>query len=759
MRIYCVLFVLFTHFGLTAQSTRPVDRVNVFTGTSNSRWMLNPGPTLPFGMIKLGPDNQDQVWNGGYEYTINSISGFSHLHGFGLSGVSYMPYVGKLDFGDEHYRLFPGPADGPFSDMWTAGYRSRIDKAEEDGRVGHYQVRLHDYDVDVELTTTTRVGMMRLRYPEQGKARLLLNLNFPTEELTTVHEAVVRMVSPTEIEGYVRQSSQYPGEHTVYFVSTFSEPLASMDGWQYDAYTEEATSYGTDWRRHCHFQSDLKAFTGEAHAGVVLNFATASGQVVVKTSISMVSTDNARLNLRTEAEDLDFEDAVTQHQATWNDLLNRIEVKGPDEAAVDLFYTNFYRSFAGKNILSDVNGEYLDMCERVQVVQAPTEYILSSDGFWGAQWTLFPFWTLVAPDYANSLANSMLELARVGGWIPEAPTGIEYAPIMGAQHHNSLFVSLQQKGLARFNTDTAFAAILHDYTTPGGEHPCGGVAGNRHLSPYLEYGYVPEEYGPASNTMAYAYDDHCLSVLAEGLGKREVATIFRGRAQNYRNLYDPTTGYLRRRQADGHFVTPFDPWHEGTEGGWNGPGYMEGTAWIYSWWVPHDLPGLATLLGRDTFRQRLIDGFERGYVNLTNQPNLQAPFLFNYIDEPRLTQYYSRRVAKEAFNLSPLDGYLGEEDEGQMSSLSCLLAMGLFEMLGGCEQEPAYDLGSTIFDEVIIHLQPEYHSGERFIIQADNNGPDKVYISTASLNGEALTGYRLRYEDIAAGGTLRLRME
>ena len=255
----------------------PVGAVNVFTGTSNSRWMLFPGATLPFGLVKLSPDNQTNVWNGGYEYTVGSISGFSHLHAFCLSGVSLMPMTGPIEYNPGLFRVFPGAPDGPFGSMWTSGYRSRIDKTTEHGAPGYYSVELLDYHVKAELTATMRCGAMRFTYPATDEAHLLLDFAFPTEELCRIIEASATQTGPNEIAGHIRQSNNYTGEYTVHFVIRTDKPLASLDAWQRDPYIGNTTNYGTDWRAPVHYQRSVRTFTGHDACGVVLNFHTTAG--------------------------------------------------------------------------------------------------------------------------------------------------------------------------------------------------------------------------------------------------------------------------------------------------------------------------------------------------------------------------------------------------------------------------------------------------------------------------------------------------
>lgn len=742
-----------------AQTLRnPVDYVNVFAGTSNSRWMLFPGVTLPFGMVKLSPDNQENVWNGGYEYTIGSISGFSHLHAMGLSGVSLMPVVGKLELYPGQPKTFPGTADGPFGTMWTAGYRSRYDKASEKASPGYYSVHLSDYNTTVELSATTRTGWMRCTFPESDEAHVFLDFQFPAEEQSQIQAVVAERVGEREIRGYIRQKGQYADDYTVYFVTQLNKPLASVSSWQAESYTGDVTNYGTQWRRKPVIQNNITRFRGKNDCGLMLNFPTTNEKVVIRTGISLVSTEQAALNLTTESGPFgwDFDAVAAQARQTWNALLSRAEVTSRSEDDKTKFYTCLYRSYSGKSILSDVNGQYTDACEQTGQLKAPADAVYSADGAWGTQWDLTPLWTLLTPDRANSWVNALLELADRGGWLPEAPTGLEYAPIMGSQHHKALIVSSYQKGIRGFDAERAWRAIRHDLTTPGGPHPCGGYAGNRQLTAYDHYGYVPEEDGAVSNTLEYAYDDYVAAEFAKALGKTTDESFFRLRSQRYRNVFDPTTKYIRRKHRDGSWVADFDPFRFGTTGGWNGPGYMEGNAWQFTFFVPHDVPGLVGLLGRSLFNQRLEEGFAKGHVDLGNQPNMQAPFLFNYSGKPWLTQKYSRYVLDTFYNTSPLQGWVGEEDEGQLSALYVLMAMGLFQMDGGVATDPYYDLSSPIFDRVVLHLDKTYYGGNTFTIETINNAPGNVYIQSAVLNGKPLNQPRLYHRDLVKGGTLTI---
>ncbi|MGP8199585.1 MAG: GH92 family glycosyl hydrolase [Limisphaerales bacterium] len=751
--IACLLFSM----PLAALATRqPVDDVDVFMGTSNSRWQLFPGATLPFGLVKFSPDNQGNVWNGGYEYTIGSISGFSHLHAMALSGVSLMPVVGPIE-----NKLYPGTADSPNGTMWTSGYRSRFRKETEHASPGYYGVDLLDYHVKAELTSTMRCGLMRLTFPQSDQSRLLLDFAFPTEERTQILGVTAQQTSPMEIEGSIRQKNQYALEFTVHFVLQLSRPLASLDDWRLGDYTGADVNYGTDWRRPATYERGITNFSGQGSCGLVMNFKTTAGETIfVRTGISLVSVDGARQNLETEMKPFgwDFNAVVANAQKVWNVLVGRVEVFGARPEDRRLFYTCLYRAYSGKSVISDCDGQYLDAQGELQKLAPPADAFYTSDGFWGTQWTLSPLWTLLTPRVASSWVNFFLEEYRHAGWTPEAPVNGKFSPIMCAQHHQSLIISSYQKGIRDFNTNQAWDAIWHDLTTPGVAMPNGGFAGDRHLAAYMKLGYVPEETGPVSSTMEYAYDDWAAAQFGLAMGKtNEAAQLFQ-RSQNYRNVFDPHVGYFRRKHADGSWVQPFDPFHYGTEGGWNGPGFVEGTPWIYTWFVPHDMPGLVKLLGAGQFNSRLEDGFAKGYVDLGNEPNLQAPFLFNYSGKPWLTQKYSRLVLRDYYEESPYTGWIGEEDEGQLSAYYVLLAMGLFEMDGGCSALPYYDLSSPLFDRVVIHLDNNYYPGKTFAIEARHNSAKNIYIQSAMLNGQPLNEARLCHNDMAWGGRLVLKM-
>ncbi len=721
---------------------QPVDWVDCFLGTSTSRWMLYPGPSMPFGMVKLSPDNQRQGWKAGYEYAIENIAGFSHLHSWTMGGLLTMPTTGRL-------RTPPGAENDP-----DGGYRSRFSHQEEEASPGYYAVKLKDYGIKAELTSTTRAGFQRYTFPKASEAHILFDLHIPTEYGFTVHDARVRKVSSMEIEGSCQQQSgRYASWNlfTLHFVARLSEPFDTFGGWNGDT-----------------IRRDVREISGKGDVGAFVRYTTTAGKVIMlQTGISLVSIDQARLNLDTEMGPFGWDfDAVRRHaRQTWNDLLSLIRIEGGNVAQKTKFYTNLYRSYCARTILSDVNGTYVDMCEKVRQLEDPASPVYGCDAFWNTFWNLNQLWTLVNPDRASTWVRSLLEIYDRGGWLAKGPTGIEYSSIMVASHEIALIVAAYQKGIRDFDAEKAYAAMKKIQTQPGRPHACGGHVGNRQLKSYMELGYVPVEKGPVSNTLEYAYDDWCVAQMAKALGKDEDYEYFMKRAANYRNVFDPSVGYARQKHADGSWVKDFSPF--------SGRGFVEGNAWQYTWFVPHDVGGLITIMGREEFNRRLDKGLEDSLpnrfnatgdrmadfpINHGNQPNMQSAYLFNYSGKPWLTQKWARKIMEHYYGLGPYDGYPGDEDQGQMGAWYVMSAMGLFEMDGGAAVSPIYEIGSPIFEKITIRLHPRYYSGGTFVIEARNNATENLYIQSASLNGKPLTRPWFRHAEIVGGGRLTLRM-
>ena len=374
---------------------------------------------------------------------------------------------------------------------------------------------------------------------------------------------------------------------------------------------------------------------------------------------------------------------------------------------------------------------------------------------------------MVTPDVTNKWVASLLEIYDRGGWLAKGPAGIEYSSIMVASHEIALIVGAYQKGIRNYDIHKAYQAIREIQMNPGRPHAGGGYVGNRNLDSYMRLGYVPADEGPVSNTLEYAYDDWCVAQMAKSLGKMEDYGHFMQRAQNYRNVYDPSTGFARPKHAGGPWLRSFTPiiGAVGKEDNFGSRDYVEGNAWQFTWFVPHDIRGLIDLMGVDRFNQRLQDGFSRSpnfvseFVNHGNQPNMQAAWLFNYSGKPWLTQEWVRDILDLYYGTGPVNGYPGDEDQGQMGAWYVMCAMGLFQMDGGVSPNSVYELSGPLFKKITIELDGAYYPGKQFVIQASNTSSKNRYIQSATLNGKPLDRFWFYHADLVRGGTLVLDME
>ena len=740
-----VIIYIGSYLCATAQK-QPVDYADPLLGTSESRWMLNPGATLPFGMVQLSPDNQGGVWKSGYEYSLNNIGGFSHIHSWTMAGLSVMPTVGALN-------THRGPADGPTTG-WTTGYRSRIDKTTEKASPGYYAVTLMNGNIHTELTSTTRGGFFKFTYPEEGDAHILLDLDIPFENTAEILDAKFTQISDREIEGYSKQKWSW-NEYTVHFVVRFNRPIESFGGWK-----------GND------ILKDVKEIAGKGKMGAFADFKTKKGDIILmQTAISLVSIDGARQNLNTEMNPFNWDFAAVRKNASnvWNNLLSRIKIEGGTETNRKKFYTNMYRSYVARTTWSDVDGKYVDVNEKVRQTD-PDSPVYGCDALWNTFWNLNQLWALVNPDLTSKWVRSFLEIYNTGGWLPKGPAGIEYSGIMEASHEIALISGAYQKGIRDFDVNNAFKAMLHQQTTPGVVTPENGFAGNKFFDSYMKLGFVPNEEGQVSNTLEYAYDDWCVSQMAKALGKNQEYDMFIKRAGNYKNVFDTVTKYIRTKHRDGSWVKDWTPFCCTS---FSGPGYLEGNAWQYSFFNPHDVQDILNLMGKDEFNNRLNDGFEKSSkysfnaegdlydrvpINHGNQPNMQAAWLFNYSGKPWLTQKWTREIMTKYYGSTPYHGWLGDEDEGQMGAWFVMAAIGLFETDGGASVKPFYEIGSPIFEKVTITLDPKYYPGKSFTIEARNTSGTNKYIQSATLDGKRLTKPWFYHSELIDGGKLELQM-
>lgn len=743
-----------------------IDYVDQFAGSSGSRWMIGPGPWMPFGMVKIMPDNEDQRWKAGYEYQIENIMGFSHIHEWTMCGLLTMPTTGPLKI-TEGRDAYP-----------DEGYRSRIDKRSECARVGYYAVDLTDYDIRAELTATTRCSFQRYTFPESDSSRILLDLYFPSEYAWTLRDAEVKAVSDREIVGWSHNfcnSTGYHGEqdYTLYFVMQFDTPFDRFGGWIGEQVFRNVDRIGRDLVAEANPDGAL------GDAGAFVELATQVGKAVcVRTGISLVSVENARENLETEVVrpfDWDFEAVVDAQRETWQRLFDRVDIKTDDRLLKQKFYTNLYRAITPRTIWNDCNGQWRDMDERVQTIAESGRDMYGSDAYWGMHWNLVPFYNILYPEYMTNWLYTFSEMYRIGGWLPIGNPGVEYFRVMVGAPAVPMVAAAYQHGIRDFDTGLLAKAIRHELTANPEWYPGGGQVGNEDYPDYIRLGYVPyyrrARPNPAlhsyvSNTMEYAFQDYAAGQYFKALGMDSDAALFMRRSGNWRNIFDAESGFVRPRDEEGAFWEPFDPF--------NGGGFCEGSAWQYTWYVPHDVPGLVSAMGNDRFVDRLEWGMKQseGFsfnalgdrmadypINHGNETNMQAAYLFNFTDAPWLTQKWARAIQELYYGMGPRDAYPGDEDQGQMSAWYVLSSMGLFEMDGGCAVEPMVEFGSPRFDEVTIQLSDTYHGGKTLRIVAHDVSRKNCYIRSVRFNGIDIHEPRIAWNELKKGGVLEFWMD
>lgn len=725
------------------------DYVNTMIGTAHSRWMIAPGPWMPFSMVKLSPDNQNMGWQAGYQPSFETIGTFSHIHEWTMAGLGMMPTNGSL-------QTQVGDQFNPDS-----GYRSRMDKNSEEAPLGHYKVHLTDTDIWADVTATTHGGFHKYEFPKGQNGRVMIDLHVQAEYDYKLLDVEINKVSDYRIEGKSHQISPRPNvwsndadqEYTVNFVIEFDQPITKVGVWKNDEVSEANSVNG----------KDLK------DAGMYVEFNTDTNNIVqARSAISLVSIENASENLETEITkpfNWDFNAVVDHNKSTWNEYFNRIEITSDNRLEKERFYSNFYRSLC-RNIWSDVNGEWVAADETIQKFENPNQVALGCDAFWNTFWNLNQFWNLVTPEWSSQWVNSQLAMYDVNGWLAKGPAGMEYIPVMVAEHEIPLIVSAYQMGIDDFDTSKALEAMVKMQTTPAGP-VAGGFAGNRDLEAYMKYHYVPHDAGRFSNSLEYSFDDWSVAEFAKSLGKNDTFKEFSERGTWWKNAFSKD-GFAQLRDSKGEFMEPFDPFQSGRN-----EEYVEGNSWQLSYFVPQDVPALTQIMGEDKFVERLNWGFEASEPWRYNAPNdqywdypvvqgnqqsMHFAFLFNWANRPWLTQKWSRSIMDKYYGYGVANAYLGDEDQGQMSAWFVMSALGLFQTDGGARSEPIYEIASPIFEKTVIDLQERYGRGKKFTIEAKNVSKTNKYVQSASLNGKELRTFFFPASELLKGGVLILTM-
>jgi predicted alpha-1,2-mannosidase len=747
---YLGLLLLFVNATAGAADDTRAGYVDPLIGTDDMGHTY-PGATAPFGLVQLSPETDlvpysfGQGYNpeayrycSGYQYGDRTIVGFAHTHFNGtghsdLGDILVMPTVGEL-------RLEPGTADEP-----DRGYRSRFSHDRESAEPGAYRVTLDDYGIDVELTATERVGVHRYTFPESDDAHLILDLtaNIYDYPGKTVWSSV-RMENDSLLTGW-RRTSGWARSRVLYFAMAFSKPVRS-----YGLLNDEERAYRNFWRR---FDQDHD-FPERVGRRIKCHFdwSTAAGeQIVVKVALSSVSTNGALANLRAEVPGWDFEAARAAARAKWEHELSRVAVDADPGVLVN-FYTALYHTAMGPVVYSDVDGRYRGLDENIHEADGFTDYTIFS--LWDTYRAQHPLLTILQPQRASDMVRSMLAHRRqsVHGVLPVWSHHANENWCMIGYHSVPVIADAYLKGLGGFDADEALEAM----TASANWDRYDGIG------EYRELGYVPADHqsNSTSKTLEFAYDDWTIARMAAAMGRTAIAAAFDRRAVSWRALFDPDTGFLRARNADGSFPGEFDPMST------HGQGYIEGNAWNYSLYVPHDVEGFMDLIGgperlvawldslfvmevgdesiaqnEDITRAGMIGNYVHG-----NEPSHHVAYMYCFAGQPWKTQARVRQIMDEMYRPAP-DGLCGNDDCGQMSAWYVFSALGFYPVAPGSNQ---YVLGSPAVRRVEIRL-----AGDRtFRITVKNQGPRNVYVDEVRLNGKLLDRNYITHDEVVRGGEL-----
>lgn len=741
------LFLLFTLYSplLSAAAQQPVDYVDPFIGTTNYS-VCNPGAVCPNGMMSVVPfnvmgsdlnpfDKDKRWWSAPYEYTNKYFTGFAHvtLSGVGcpeLGTLLTMPITGKLDV-DYH------------------NYGSEY--AEEKATPGYYAVHLKKYGIRCEVSATPRVSIERFTFPK-GEGHILLNLG---NGLTNEVGGMVRRVSDTEIEGYrllgtfcYNPQAVFP----IYFVMRVNKKPVSSGYWKKQPPMDgPEKDWDADNGKYKLYTTYGKELAGD-DVGYYFNYDCTEGeQIELQMAVSFVSIANARENLNTEQPQFAFQQTCLKARDAWAETLNRISVEGGTEAQKRMFYTALYHTQIHPNILQDVNGQYPQM-ESFNIGKTT-----------GNRYTVFSLWdtyrnmgqlmTLLYPDKQLDMVRSMIQMYQEWGWMPKWELYGRETWTMEGDPSIPFIADTWLKGLRDFDIETAYEAFYKSATLPGKENKMRPDVDN-----YYKKGYVPMGEFAAdmsgdnsvSHALEYYIADASLANLAEALGKKEDARRFRQQSLGYRHYYDKASGTLRPINQNGTFLTPFDP-KDGADFS-NAPGFHEGSAWNYTFYVPHDILGLAKLMGGNkTFVEKLQRVFDEDLYDPANEPDIAYPYLFTYFKgEEWRTQKIVSSLLEKYFGATP-KGIPGNDDCGTMSTWLIFSMIGLYP---DCPGSPYYALTTPVFDKVTLHLDKRYYPKGDIVIEK-NQGTDQ----RMSLGGKPLTRYRISHEELINGQTLRFTLK
>lgn len=729
--------------------------VNPMVGTKNMGHTF-PGPTTPFGMVQLSPEtnNQPYIKDGGYnkktyeycsgyQYADSTIYGFSHTHFSGtghsdLGDLLIMPTTGKL-------QLNPGNATDSAS-----GYHSKFTHASEVAEPGYYKANLQDYNIKAELTASDRVGFHQYTFPKSKNAHIVFDLvsNIYHHKDKNVW-TFLRVENDSLITGY-RQTSGWARTRKVFFAMQFSKPFDSYGHKKYDT-----IGYRGFYGRF-NEENNFPEMAGK-NIRAYFNFNTKENEKVkIKVALSPVSTAGALKNMQTEVPHWDFEKTKKETQEKWNKELSKIIVETQTPEQKETFYTALYHTMLGPIIYEDVDGKYLGLDQNIHESDGFTNYTIFS--LWDTYRALHPLFNVIQQDRNNDMIKSML--AHHDQSVHKMlPIWSHYANenwCMIGYHSVSVIADAIAKETTDIDLTRAYNAAKNTSTV-------GYFDG---IDSYMAMGYVPEDKSSSSvsKTLEFAYDDWCIAQIAKKAGNEDAYAYYLERAENYKNVYDPEINYMRPKLSNGNWRKEFDPLDT------HGQGFIEGNAWNYGLYVPHDLDKMVAMMGGEKEFPDYLDKIftteiEDKYIEMNeditrdgiignyvhgNEPGHHIPYLYNWTDSPWKTQRRVRMIMDTMYS-NKEDGLCGNDDAGQMSAWYIFSALGFYPVLPGSNE---YAIGSPMVNHATIRLK----NGKTFDINTIDQNKKNVYIQKMKLNGKEVNGSTLRHSDITNGGTLTFYM-
>jgi predicted alpha-1,2-mannosidase len=720
--------------------------VNPFIGTGGVPFMgayNPPAASMPFSMVRLGPDTASILTNwqalnrSGYYYGDNKILGFSHTR-----------LVGADSQEGGVFRVFPTVESRVAKIIVREKRFARFSHRDEQAYPGFYSVRLPKDDVRAEMTVTPRTGVHRYTFGGSETPHLLIDITSAIGNRRTENAVAVVRPEKQEVEGTVRLYGSFSGRYDgldVFFVARCNQSFTQYGTWSAGRLTAgSATVSGKD-------------------IGVDLAFARQGPRTVVEMqlALSYVSIANARLNLEDEAATKGFDGVVSAAGTEWEKRLSRIFVQGGTPARQRIFYTALYRTFQMPTVFNDVNGDYIGFDRAVRKADKFQYYTDLS--LWDTVRSVHPLYNLIARSEQRDMMCSLVEMVKAGGCLPRWPSGCGYTNCMFGTPADIAVSEAWQKGVQDFDVQTAYRSMRQ--VALEGVPEGSRFAGRGDVAQYNQLGYEADEASSksVSKTLEYCWEDYAISQLAAALGYKEDADLFARHAQFYRNLWNPATKYFQPRDAGGAFFNDFKPLllSYADFGGKYTKAYCEGSAEQWRWAVPFDPDGLISLFGGpEPFVKALTTFFEKStkgvgvwnpgpYYWHGNEPDIFSVYLFNSAGRPDLTQKWARWIldTKYADKYYGLDG---NDDGGTLSAWYVLSSLGFYPVAGTTK----YQVGSPLFDKAVVQMG----EGKVLTVVAENNSPTNVYVQQLSINGTPLGKTWFDHADITGGGELRFVM-